>query len=79
MIKTAQSLAERLNLVTANSFPVAELAKGLARLHYFRLAREAVETQAPDDKLAVYIVILQEYAVAQNPSLAKSFEEEKRE
>ena len=79
VINEAQRLAQQLNLITDNSFPVAELAKGLARLRYFRLAREAVESQSPSDKLAVYIVILQEYATERNPSLGNLFEAEKPE
>lgn len=77
VINEAQRLAQQLTIVTDKSFALAEVAKGLARLRYFRLAREAVESQASsNDKLAAYIVILREYTIERNPSQAKLFEGE---
>ncbi len=74
VINEAQRLAQQFAIVTDKSFALAEVAKGLARLHYFRLAREAVESQASSqDKLAAYIVIVREYASERNPALTQLF------
>jgi hypothetical protein len=80
VINEAQRIAQQFTVVSYKSFAFAEVAKGLARLRYFRLAREAVESQSSSsDKLAAYIVIMREYAIEGNPSLARFFEEERPE
>jgi tetratricopeptide (TPR) repeat protein len=74
VINEAQRLAQGLTIVKDKSFALSEVAKGLARLSDFRLARQAVQSEASSsDKLTAYIVIMREYAIEQDPSLAKFF------
>jgi len=77
VISTALGQAQQFTSPADKSYALAEVAKGLAKLRYFRLAREAVESASPADKLAVYTVILREYSIERNPSLASSFEAER--
>src|SRR5262249_36070686 len=78
VINEAQQLGQQFTIVSDKSFALSEVSKGLARLRYFRLARETVEAQSsPSGKLAAYIVIVREHAVERRHALAKFFEEEK--
>jgi hypothetical protein len=50
------------------------LAVILARLHSFRVAREAAEQcSISEDRLAAYTVILREYHIERDPSLRQLF------
>ncbi len=56
------------------------LSEILARLHFYREAREAAEQcSSSEDRLVAYTAILREYHIERNPSLARLFAEEAAE
>jgi hypothetical protein len=70
---------QQFTLVADKSSALSEVAKGLGRLRYFRLARQAVESSSSSsDKLAAYIVVMREYAIEKNPGLARMAQTAKR-
>src|SRR5262245_44523603 len=73
-----EALDESLRATTSvdqKSPILAMIAEGLARLHYYRQARETVDRCSSSDKLAAYTAILREYHIERRPDQAKLFEE----
>jgi tetratricopeptide (TPR) repeat protein len=82
-IKEAQEIVDevrtaigKINIDIHRSIARGYLASLLARLHFYRDARETAEQCAySKDRLAAYTTILREYHIERNPSLARLFAE----
>ncbi|MGE0127429.1 MAG: TIR domain-containing protein [Blastocatellales bacterium] len=76
----AERAAQQVTGGASKSERLAAVAEGLAKLHYYKLARETANLCASSsDKLAAYTAILREYYIERHPDQAKLFEEEKPE
>jgi hypothetical protein len=74
----AERVAQQVSSDESKSMCIADVAKGLAKLHYYKLAREMVDRCLSNDKLAAYTAILRQYYLEQHPDQAELFEEEQR-
>jgi len=71
----AKLAAQRLSKSSEKSVRMAAVAKGLARLHDYRLASETADLcVSPGEKLAAYTAIFREYITRRNPQLKELFE-----
>jgi hypothetical protein len=75
VLAEAQRAAQQCPRNVEKSLRLASVAMGLARLHQFRLAREAADRCASwGDKLAAYTAIFREYTIGRNPQLRSLFD-----
>jgi tetratricopeptide (TPR) repeat protein len=75
-IEEAQRVAQQVTKEIDRSKALANVATGLARLHFYRQARELVDNNntSAADKLTAYAAILREYHLKDHPEDAKLFE-----
>jgi hypothetical protein len=79
-LNEAQDAAEQAGRGAGKSTRLAAVAIGLAKLHHYRLARQAANLcTSPSDKLGAYTAIFREYLIERNPKLGNLFEEKSRE
>ncbi|MEK6373035.1 MAG: TIR domain-containing protein [Acidobacteriota bacterium] len=71
LISAALRLAGQLTAAADKSSALSEVAKGFAKLHLLRSARETAASASAADKLAAYTVILREYAIWEDAVLRK--------
>jgi len=80
VLDEAERAAQQSTHDETKSAILADIAKGLAKLHLYKLAREMANLcTSSSDKLAAYTAILREYHIRHHPDQAKLFEEEKPE
>jgi hypothetical protein len=78
VLDEAERAAQQVTTDEGKSARLADVAIGLSKLHFYKLARETVDRCSSSDKLAAYTAILREYHIEHHPDQAKLFEKEEQ-